>query len=233
MDNLPQEAGFVDNGDGTGDFTWDTDFDDVGVYQPVFTVSDGDLTGDITVTITISNVNRAPSIADLNQGNQIAADEDAIVSFQLTGSDPDGDALEYEWDMDNLPQEAGFIDNGDGTGDFTWDTDFDDVGVYQPVFTVSDGDLTGDITVTITISNVNRAPSIADLNEGNQIEGAEDALVAFRLEATDPDGDALEFNWDMDNLPQEAGFVDNGDGTGDFTWDTGLMMKVFISQSSR
>ena len=222
MDNLPQEAGFVDNGDGTGDFTWDTDFDDVGVYQPVFTVSDGDLTGDITVTITISNVNRAPSIADLNQGNQIAADEDAIVSFQLTGSDPDGDALEYEWDMDNLPQEAGFIDNGDGTGDFTWDTDFDDVGVYQPVFTVSDGDLTGDITVTITISNVNRAPSIADLNEGNQIEGAEDALVAFRLEATDPDGDALEFNWDMDNLPQEAGFVDNGDGTGDFTWDTGF-----------
>ncbi|MBT7787300.1 MAG: tandem-95 repeat protein, partial [Calditrichaeota bacterium] len=200
--------------------TWDTGFEDEGVYRPVFTVSDGDLEAEMMVTITIGDLNRAPEWVEIPE--RIEIQEGEIVQFGLFGIDRDNDQLMIAYLSDNLPENADFEDNGDGSGVFTWQTDFNNAGEYRGVFILSDDEFEVAALVEITVVNVNRAPSIADLNNGNQVDAAEDAVVSFALEATDPDGDALRFNWDLENLPQEAGFVDNGDGTADFTWDTGF-----------
>ena len=51
-----------------------------------------------TITVTITNVNEAPSVS---AGGPYTVDEGAGVTLTANGSDPDGDALVYSWDLDN------------------------------------------------------------------------------------------------------------------------------------
>ena len=205
-ETLPVDAGFVDNGDGTGNFTWQTTFEDAGTYTPTFTLSDGAIAVPSSVTITIDAFNRAPvwtSIPD-----NVTNDEIALIEFMVTGSDPDGDGVTIAYDPDALPVEASFTDNGNGTGNFSWQTNYADAGTYSPTFTISDGSLNAPHVVSITVNNINRAPVLTAI--GNQSVD-ENANLAFTLSATDPDGDGMTYS--ALNLP--AGATLTG---ADFSW---------------
>ena len=124
-----------------------------------------------------SSINRnAPEISDLNESNQIVVEEHSVVSFQLTATDLDGDELVYSWVRDSLPQEAEFVDNGDGTGDFTWETGAMMAGYYEPVFTVTDGDLTDDIMITITVNLANFSFFLTSLASLQELSGSPDGF---------------------------------------------------------
>ncbi len=87
-----------------------------------------------TFDVTVSNVNDAPTIAVIS--DQTGA-EGTELTFDLTGSDVDGDDL--TWTSSNLPDGATFTDNSDGTATFTWTPTFTQAGTYSDIqFIVND-----------------------------------------------------------------------------------------------
>jgi hypothetical protein len=145
-----------------------------------FTVSDGDLSAQATVSITVNPVNDAPVL------NSIAAqsvNENAPLTFTATGSDIDGDALTFS--ATSLPTGATLNANGS----FTWTPTYEQSGNYSVTISVSDGKLSASQNVTITVSNINRKP----VANAQNVTTNEDNAVAVTLTGSDPDGEALTY----------------------------------------
>lgn len=198
-------------------FSWIPDYDDAGVYSVLFRVSDDGvppLSDNERVTITVGNVNRPPVLDPV--GNR-SVDENELLQFRVTGSDPDGDALVFGADTlssstifslsalgfspSSLPTGARFNPQ---TQTFTWQPGFEDAGNYPIVFTVSDDGvppLSVSETVTITIGNVNRPPVLDPIGNRSVDEGG---LIEFTVTGRDPDNDALTFS--ASSLPRSARF---------------------------
>jgi len=145
-------------------FTWTPGFDQAGSYTVPFTVTDsGGLSASQSITITVLNVNRPPVLAPI--GNKTVS-VGQLLSFTISGSDPDGDPLTYSATAaGTLPAGAAFDAT---TRTFTWTPSATQAGSYPISFTVSDGQLQDLQTITITVSNINRPPvlnSIADQTE--------------------------------------------------------------------
>ncbi len=75
--------------------------------------------------------------------------EGQSLTFQIIADDPDNDAIGLG--VQNQPANSRFVDNGDGTGDFTFSPNFAQKGSYQPVFVASDGNMQTMDTVSIEV----------------------------------------------------------------------------------
>ncbi len=151
------------------------------------TVSDGTLSATDTVSITVRNVNRTPVA---NAGADQMVDEGASVTLAGSGTDPDGDTLSYSW-----TQTAGtpVTLSGANTASPTFtapQVTADTVLTFS--LTVSDGTLSATDTVSITVRNMNRAPTA---NAGADQTVDEGSAVALSGSGTDPDGDTLSYAW--------------------------------------
>ncbi|NUM55446.1 MAG: PQQ-dependent sugar dehydrogenase [Candidatus Hydrogenedentes bacterium] len=214
--NLPAGASFVDNGDGTGTFTWTPTYLQSGAYPNVnFKATDSADSQwfDVeAITITVNDYNPAPVLDPI--GNK-TVDENELLQFSVSASDPDGATPALS--ASSLPSGASFVDNGNGTGTFTWTPNFFQAGTYQDVkFTATDNGSPAKSDsrfIDITVNNVNRPPVLDPI--GNKSVD-ENAPLQFVVSATDPDGTALAM--EASNLPAGASFVDNGNGTGTFSW---------------
>src|SRR5439155_9119562 len=80
------------------------------------------------------------------------------LTFQVTGSDPDGDAI--AWSLVDGPAGATF-DASSAT--FTWTPTFSDLGAYHATIRASDGQLSTDTRVPITIVLTPRDPTVANV----------------------------------------------------------------------
>jgi hypothetical protein len=227
--DLPGAALFTDNGDGTGTFNWTPGYPDAGEYNAVFYATDADdaeLYDSEAITITVNDVNRPPVLAEIGpQGT----DEGINLTFPVSATDPDGTPLTLVMTDTDLPAEASFADNGDGSGVFDWTPTYDDAGGYTALFYVSDGQYADSEMVTITVANINQAPVLASI--GNKEVPAE-VNLNFGVSASDPDGETPDLVVGI--LPPGAAFVDNGNGTGTFDWtpavaDIGFHMVRFIA----
>jgi hypothetical protein len=76
--------------------------------------------------------------------------EDVAYTLTITATDDDP-SLILTMSATNLPTGSSFVDNGDNTGTFSWTPTLTQAGTYNPVFHASDGRLTTDYTVTITV----------------------------------------------------------------------------------
>jgi len=201
--NLPSGSVFTAN---SGAFSWTPSYDDAGIYPNVaFTVTDtGGLYTTEAITITVTNVNRAPTLASI--GNKTVS-EIALLSFTISGTDLDGDAITYT--AGNLPSWAIFTS---ATREFFCTPSYDDAGIYSNVaFTVTDtAGLYTTEEITITVNNTNRAPT---LNPVGNKSGNEGALLTFTISGADPDGDTVTYTGV--SLPSGAGVVS---ATGVFSW---------------
>ncbi len=205
---LPTGADFVDNDDGTGDFSWTPDFAQAGQHTVKFTSTSLSLIDTETVVITVSNTDRAPILASI--GNS-TGEENSPVSFTVSASDPDGESVTLR--VATIPTGASFIDNGDGTGSFTWTPTFAQAGDYPITFKATSASLVDSESITISIANVDRAPSLTPT--GDKVVD-ENAPLSFTIDASDPDSDPITFQ--SNTLPTGATLTDNSDGTATFTW---------------
>jgi hypothetical protein len=135
-------------------FSWTPSLSQAGVYTGVhFQVSDGQMTDYEDVTITV--IDEVPPV--LNAIGNKSVNEGATLSFTISGSDANGDALMYS--ASNLPVGATF---NTATRTFSWTPSLSQAGVYTGVrFQVSDGQMTDYEDVTITVGNVLR-PDVND-----------------------------------------------------------------------
>jgi uncharacterized delta-60 repeat protein len=158
------------------------DYNSAGAYQVTVSVSDGALADGESFVWTVTNTDRAPTLAAL--GDQTSAEGDAV-SLLLSAADPDGDALNYG--ATGLP--PGLSVNP-SSGQIGGTLNFNSAGSYSVTVSVSDGTLGEARTFNWMVNNTNRAPFAA----GGSAQTDEEAGVGIPLAATDADGDALAYS---------------------------------------
>lgn len=161
---------------------WTPTYFQSGTHSVTFTVSDGALSDSETISITVNDINRAPVLAAI--GNK-TVNENTLLNFILSGTDPDGDTLTYSCGA-TCP--SGMTISGNTVN---WTPSYSQSGVYSVTFTTSDGSLSDTETISITVNNVNRAP-ILDAIADKTVQEA--SLLSIALIATDPDGDTLTYS---------------------------------------
>ena len=211
---VPLTATYNDNGNGTASFSWSPNYDEAGVYTLTFTASDDQDTDEETITITVNDVNRAPTLNPIGDKD---VNENEELSFIIAGSDVDGDDITFT--ADPLPTGATLVPFGIGGATFTWTPTFDHASAYVITFTASDNQDTDEETITITVNNVNRIPTLDPI--GDKVVN-ENENLNFVISASDPDGSPLSFSAfvlpsDMP-IPDGASFTDHGNGTATFDW---------------
>lgn len=191
--NLPPGATF----DSTyWQFSWTPTYYQSGHYSDiVFTATDGERTSQESIDITVHNVNRAPSIAPLDELMDVA--EGHSIGFVVNVSDPDPDSLTVT--ASNIPEGATFIEQH---RQFLWTPNYEQAGYYSDiVFTVSDGELFDSDTVDIIVWDDSRPPVVQPLDDMFVLETEN---LSFTVNAYDLDGDYLSVS--ADNLPPGATF---------------------------
>ena len=194
--NLPQGAKF--NPDSLS-FRWKPTYEQSGVYKNIiFIVQDpAGLRDSSIITITVKHVNRPPVLAAI-EAKEI--DENKPLAFNLQGSDPDKeDQGRLTYSVKGLPQGAKLKG-----AHFSWQPTYDQSGVYELTFTVSDGVYKNSKTMHITVHHVNRPPLLQPV--ANQTE-KENQTLTFKLTGSDPDKeDAGKLKIRAEDLPQGAQF---------------------------
>ncbi|HEX2957954.1 MAG TPA: Ig-like domain-containing protein [Chitinispirillaceae bacterium] len=182
-----------------GIFTWTPTYEQAGSYTITVSLGDGTATVTKDVAITVSNLNRAP----VAKAQNVTTDEDNAVTMILSGSDPDGEALSYT--VITQP-EHGTLSGTAPNLTYTPDADYN--GSDAITFSVSDGSLSAQATVSITVNAVNDAPVLNPI-AAQSVE--ETSTLTFTATGSDIDADALTFS--ATNLPEGASF-----NNGTFTW---------------
>lgn len=221
LDAQPLPSGAVFEG---GVFHWTPDTRQAGIYDIEFTAADaeGGISKD-TAQITVNAVNEAP---ELNSLKNQTTNENSLLTFALSASDPDGDVLTYS--SSALPSGAALDSK---TGIFTWTPTYDQAGTYRNIYFQakdSHGVYSNLITLMITVNDVNRAPAFTVIGDKTLVEGE---VLTFDVSAADPDGDAI--NYSAEGLPDGATF--NGQT---FNWPTdenqaGTYVVTFKAQDSK
>ncbi|MBU1870249.1 MAG: PKD domain-containing protein [Candidatus Omnitrophica bacterium] len=194
---LPRGASF---NAGTHQFSWTPDFTQSGNYQTAFSVSDGQLSTQETITITVTNINQNP-VARIT-ATPTTGLIPLTVQFGSAGSnDPDGGALTYAWSF------------GDGGTAVTANPshEYPTAGSYTVGLTVTDTEgATGSAQITITASEPNYPPVLNTIGDKTV---AENQLLQFTVSASDRNNDPLTYS--ASGLPSGASFNTN---TLQFSW---------------
>lgn len=146
--NLPYGA---DLNNVTGEFNWIPTYSDSGVYNVQFIANANGLIKSENVVITVNNVDRPPQFAPI--GDKIA-DENQLLSFNISATDEDGDIVRYS--AVSLPEGA---ELNSETGDFNWIPVAS--GNYVVTFVAESNGLNDSQTITIEVLDL--APFISDL----------------------------------------------------------------------
>lgn len=218
-DNLPLEATFTDLGGGSGEFAWTPNYDQAGSYTANLVLSDGEFAVSGTVAVTVQNRERALEWTEVPKSVEEA--EGALVRFTVRGYDPEYlGGLSIAYSSPNLPATARFTDNGDGSGDFEWQTDAESAGAYTANFTLSNGKSTVETSVPITIGAVNRPPIWVETPPAVSVQAGE--AVTLQFTAADPDGDIITLRLQSGSFPASVVFTDQGGGKGVIQWTTAI-----------
>ena len=142
-----------------------------------------------TVTITVTPVNDAPTLADISK----TIDEGASSAINVSGNDPEGTILEYT--IVTAPSNGTFtLDKSTGVGYYTHnggETTSDAIVVKAKEST---GDfLSTQATITITVTAVNDAPVSPDVTISVN-EGSSSADTSFGVSDEDTAGSSLTVN---------------------------------------
>ena len=173
------------------------DYETKSSYIVTVTASDGDLTDQVNVVISVSNVNEfAPTFRHSSDPQVNVAENnnpDWILSDYMFPTDGDGD--EITWSVGGDDAEYFVIRTGtDNSGnpygtlhfskvlDYEAPGDADGDNNYEVNVIISDGSLSSSASFTVTVSNVDEAGAVT-FDTANPVVGEE--LTAI---VTDPDG---------------------------------------------
>ncbi|MCG9718728.1 tandem-95 repeat protein, partial [Vibrio alginolyticus] len=156
--SVPEEQGIVEIIDGKLVFTPAENFN--GNATISYTISDGELEDEAQVSVTVNSVNDAP----IASNDTTITEEDSSVTIDVLPNDTDidGDTLSIE--SASVPETQGTVEIVDGKLVFIPAENFH--GDAEITYTVTDGALTDQATVNVTVNAVNDTPvvesSIAD-----------------------------------------------------------------------
>ncbi|MEE9443012.1 MAG: T9SS type A sorting domain-containing protein [candidate division Zixibacteria bacterium] len=201
---------FVDSGNGAGSFTFSTGYDNDGFYPLTFSAHDGTDEDFFEVTIMVLDSNPPPVLDPIADTSVIEGDS---LIFDVTASDPDGSAPNLS--ASYLPENAIFPNSSTGSGTFEFAPDYTQAGEYDVWFYAYDLDNTDSAVVRITVIDAgNQIPSIEPIEPKTVVERTN---LSFTVMTSDPDGTFPAITTSSP-LPNNSSFIDNGDGTGLFSF---------------
>ncbi|MCS0431802.1 tandem-95 repeat protein [Vibrio diabolicus] len=156
--SVSEEQGIVEIVDGKLVFTPAENFN--GNATISYTISDGELEDEAQVSVTVNSVNDAP----IALNDATITEEDTSVTIDVLPNDTDVDGDELSIQSASVPSDQGTVEIIDGKLVFTPTENFH--GDAEITYTITDGALTDQATVNVTVNAVNDTPvvesSIAD-----------------------------------------------------------------------
>ncbi len=179
------------------------DYESKSQYEVTVSVSDGNLTDSIDITINVTDIdeNRAPVFSDGTSTTRSIAENTGAgqdIGAAITATDADGDDLEYS--LGGTDAAAFSIVGSSGQLRTEATLDYEDKSSYEVTVTVSDGNGgSTSITVTINVTDVseNRAPVFIDGTSTTRSVAENTGAgqdIGAAITATDADGDDLEYS---------------------------------------
>ncbi len=182
------------------DYEVPTDADGDNIYEVIVRVSDGSLTADQAIAVTVTPVNDNAPVITSNGGGTTATvnvAENSTTVTTVTATDADQPSQTLSFSIFGGADAAMFvIDVNTGVlrfataPDYEVPTDADGDNVYDVVVRVSDGSLTADQAIVVTVTPVNdNAPVITSNGGGSSasISVAENSSAVTTVTATDAD----------------------------------------------
>ena len=191
-------------------FSWTpTEVQGPGSYPFTVRVSDGTANNDAAITLTVTEVNAAPAIANVPATATVP--ELSAYTFTATATDVDLPAQTLTYSLVSAPSGASI---GGTTGVFSWTpTEAQGPGSYPFMVRVTDGAANSDAAITLTISEVNTAPVLTGVPASATIP----TTVAYTFTATASDADlpAQTLTFSLTGAPTGASI---NSSTGVFSW---------------
>jgi hypothetical protein len=174
--------------------SYETTYDDAGEYIVFVRASDKVNKASVKIDVVVEDVNRPPMIDDIED---ITLMETETVQITPEVSDPDGDIVTVSFS-------APLDENGE------WMTVDGDAGVHEVTVYADDGTDETTLDVMITVTNINTAPVLKEMDD---IEVDEGETIVLPINAYDPEGDELTIivsGW-MDSEEYETTYDDAGE----------------------
>jgi len=174
----------------SNNFTYAADFFSTGQHAVKCIVSDS---YNSTVTqswlVNVLFVDVAPVIADFSPKTDPTITETNSWTFSVTPTDLNkNQTLTVSWFADD---KAVFTGNP-----YTFTTDYNSAGTHKVKAIVSDGQLTASQAWTVTVLNLNRAPTAVLDSPADMSEYMQGDVIHFSAKSsTDADNDTLSFTW--------------------------------------
>ncbi|WP_447040794.1 tandem-95 repeat protein, partial [Vibrio parahaemolyticus] len=151
-ENGPKNGTVIVNNDGTVTYTPDDNY--VGEDTFTYIVTSGGMSESTTVEVNVTPVNDAPVAKD----DIATTQEDTAVTIDVLSNDTDVDGDKLSIESASVPKEQGTVEVVNGKLVFTPAENFN--GDAEITYTVTDGQLTDEAKVTVTVNPVNDAPTI-------------------------------------------------------------------------
>jgi hypothetical protein len=177
----------------TCNITWFADFNANGTHNITVTVDNGLEKVANSWMVIVRNVNRNPVIDSFNPASIFQMDENSSQTFEVSATDPDGDALDYTWHFDGKNVHS-------AVGRYDYHSTYFSAGKHEVKVTVMDINGGGTThTWDLTVNDVNAMPEIADFSPpGDTVTMPENSSMKFSISDASPDGDKQSVSWSLD-----------------------------------
>lgn len=171
------------------------DFEVANSHEITVSVTDGEEDASALITINVVKVdpeNTAPEMED--QFFEVNEDMEAIAAFaSIVAEDIDENELTFSLTVDESElfavSENGEISLVEGAS-----LDFETTQEYNITVQVTDGNLSTEATITISVQNINEAPVAEAALQFEVSEDIDDTVIIGSVTATDPDNDTLDYS---------------------------------------
>ena len=186
------------------------------LMKPI-TADEGNLTDTEIFVITVTDTDRAPTLASISDQtiNENSAISEVNANENTTGNDTDEDDTITYSSFDTSPSGAissgancstlpGTVTFDTQTGVLNWSANYVAAGSYEIEITGSEGDLSDGEIFVITVNNVDRAPVIAAIGDQTTAENSAISQINISDSNTgndnDIDGEAISYSCQFDTV---------------------------------
>ncbi|MDF1544720.1 MAG: T9SS type A sorting domain-containing protein [bacterium] len=154
--NAPPGATLTDHGNGTATFSWMPSYKQAGIYDISFEATDGTASDTGTTRFTI--IEAGNQLPILSGGGPYSVNEGQLLSFKVTGRDPEGGRLIYL--ATGLPAGATLTDYGNDTAFFSWTPSYCQQSVNQIRIRARVTTDTGSVTIPVSVNDMGDQPPV-------------------------------------------------------------------------